>query len=384
MKFFTLLFVAVLSAIILIGCDRQLLSPLKEVPEPPTNTQFAQMALSDLAETATERGLIDLANAASGLAEVLAIEGGTSAQPIFSRLAKLADAVTVLEQVFVGAGCSIELQKFAEASVNTVKAYTIRNAPDMEQALENLAQEALNAKTALLQLPTENNFIPFAFDPSAPYAIDVGYMLGVILVQYDETIRPIPETRLAVIEVFTNKGYKVQANEVRAGVDAISLDAAVDPLFFRKELINIPGIVLVPPNFPYAPAIAIPPIPPPTHVQIINQVRIRYNEAWCQGNFDLIDNILIEESGLDFFDYSFLRNLADTYAEEIPETAERIEAKGFSLRSIAINFLDIYLQNSEKTLDEIIELFRQVVRTGNVSLEQVKPSNYYLLTDYWD
>ena len=75
MKFFTLLFGALLGAIVLIGCDRQLLSPLKEVPEPPTNTQFAQMALSDLAETATKHGLMDLANAASDLAAVLRNRG---------------------------------------------------------------------------------------------------------------------------------------------------------------------------------------------------------------------------------------------------------------------------------------------------------------------
>ena len=125
MKFFTLLFVAVLSAIILIGCDRQLLSPLKEGPELPTNTQFAQMALSDLAETATKHRLMDLANAASGLAEVLAIEDGTSVQPTFSRLTNLAQAVTVLEQAFAKTGCGIELRNFAIASVGAVRAYTI-------------------------------------------------------------------------------------------------------------------------------------------------------------------------------------------------------------------------------------------------------------------
>ena len=54
---------------------------------------------------------------------------------------------------------------------------------------------------------------------------------------------------------------------------------------------------------------------------------------------NVIDGIFKIENGLDFFDYSFVLNLVDLYAEEIPETAERIEMKEFSLRSIAIEFL---------------------------------------------
>ena len=97
----------------------------------------------------------------------------------------------------------------------------------------------------------------------------------------------------------------------------------------------------------------------------------RYNTAWCQGKFDAIDSILIEESGLDFFDYAFVRNLANIYVEEIPETAERVRTNKLFHRSMAGEFLDIYFQHSEKTLDEILELFRQSVRTGNVSLELI-------------
>lgn len=364
MKSFKLLFLVAFSAIILTGCESQLLSPIKDISDPPeTNTQFAQRALLELADTATERGLIDLANAASGLAEVLAIEDGTSVQPTFSRLARLADVVTGLERAFVNSGCEIELRNFAEASVNAVTAYTIRDAADMEKALQNLAQEALNADPILAQLPTENIYIPFAFTSfrgnSPPY------VLGVILVQYDDTIRPALETRAAVVEFLTLKGYKVQVAGVISDVEAIHLDAPVDPLLFLDELIKISGIALVQPNFLYEFQIAVP---PPPSVEIMWRVTARYNEAWCQGNFDAIDSILIEESGLDFFDYAFVRNLATIYAEENPETAARIQTNRprHPLWAIAVNFLDIYFQNSEKTLDEVVELFRQYVRAGQV------------------
>ena len=209
------------------------------------------------------------------------------------------------------------------------------------------------------------------------------YELGAILIQYNTTIRPVVETRVAVNEVLTRKGYTVEVEGVLDDIEAIYLGVAVDPLLIMKELINIPGVALVQPNFFYTTA-DVPP-PPPLNVKIIRQVKTRYNEAWCQGNFDLIDGILIEESGLDFFDYSFARNLADIYAEEIPETAEHIRTNKFSLRSIAIKFLEIYFQESEKkTLDEIIELFRQSVKTGNVSIERRIYSPYYVTTDYWE
>ena len=100
------------------------------------------------------------------------------------------------------------------------------------------------------------------------------------------------------------------------------------------------------------------------------EVTARYNEAWCQGNFDAIDSILIGESGLDFFDYAFVNNLATIYAEEIPKTAAHIQTntQRYPLWAIAVNFLDIYFQNSKKTLDEVVELFRQYVRTGQVRI----------------
>ena len=182
MRFFTLLFVAALSATILTGCERQLISPVDPIDPPETDTQFAQMALLSLANTATKVALVDLANAASEIAEALAIDDGTSVQ--------------------------------------------------------------------------------------------------------------------------------------------------------------------------------------------MWRVTARYNEAWCQGNFDAIDGILIGESGLDFFDYVFVGNLATIYAEEIPETAAHIQTNTprYPLWVIAVNFLDVYFQNSKKTLDEVVELFRQYVRTGQVRI----------------
>ena len=169
LKFFKLLFVAALSVTTLTGCKRQLLSPVAPADLLQTNTQFARKALSDLADTTAEREFTDLANAASGVAEVLAIDNSTSVEPIFSKIAKFADAVTVLELAFVDTGCEIELQKFVEASADAVKAYTIRDAADMERALQHLAQEAVTAETLLRQFPAENAFIPFAFGYGPSY-----------------------------------------------------------------------------------------------------------------------------------------------------------------------------------------------------------------------
>ena len=397
MKFFKLLFLAVLSLTVLTGCERQLLSPIDPTDPPQTtNTQFAQKALSDLADTAAEREFTDLANAASEVAETLAIDDGTSVEPLFSKIAKLAGAVTILEQAFVEAGCEIELQKFVEASADAVKAYTIRDAADMERALQHLAEEAVTAETLLRQFPAENAFIPFAFGYGSFIdfpdcwcsALDLDYPdyeLGEIVVKYDRTIRPVDETSAAVIEFLTNKGYtETKMRNWNTDTALLYFGAFIDPLLIMKELSNIPGIAqLTPPIVIYKIA-PFDDSPPPSNIQIIDRVRERYNEAWCQGNFDVIDNILIEESGLDFFDYAFVRNLADIYAEEIPEAAERIRMNLFYLRSIATEFLKIYFQDSGKPLDEIIELFRQSVRGGNVDIEHdTIGEHYYLTTDYW-
>ena len=212
MKFFKLLFLAALSLTVLTGCERQLLSPIDPTDPPQTtNTQFAQKALSDLADTAAEREFTDLANAASEVAETLAIDDGTSVEPLFSKIAKLAGAVTILEQAFVEAGCEIELQKFVEASADAVKAYTIRDVADMERALQHLAEEAVTAETLLRQFPAENAFISFAFGYGSFIdfpdcwcsALDLDYPdyeLGEIVVKYDRTIRPVDETSAAVID----------------------------------------------------------------------------------------------------------------------------------------------------------------------------------------
>lgn len=408
MRFFTLLFVAVLSTTVPTGCERQFLSPVSSIDPPQINTQSARMALSALAETAAQRAFLDLAHAANGVAEVLAIEDGTSVEPTFSRIAKLAQEVTVLEQAFARAGCGIKFWIFAEASVDAVRAYTIRNAAAMERALQNLAHGAVAAETALQQLPAENTFIPFAFGyhrTSDVYGYGElhhgwnkpAYPLGEFLVRYDNTIRPWDETQTAVIEFLTNKGFKVTT---QGGLDywsaVVFLGTDIDPRFVMGEVRRIAGVADVHQESRAYPTMAPP--PPPSNVQIIDRVRTRYNEAWCQGNFDAMDSILTGEVGLDFFDYSFVRNLADIYAEEIPGAAERIRTNGFSLRSIAIEFLNIYFEHStpppqspasgetfynlQRKLDEIdllIEHFRQSVRYGNVSIAHATVPNYY----YW-
>ncbi|MDE0314501.1 MAG: hypothetical protein OXM61_06340 [Candidatus Poribacteria bacterium] len=440
LKCFKLLFLVALSTTILTGCERRLVSPIDPTDPSRVDTQFAQKALSDLADTAAERGFADLANAANEVAEVLAIETGTVVETAFW---KLAQEATALEQAFVKAACKIELRQFAIASVyaakahvtettvneehrwrtllSLLKAYPAEEPSDMKQALQNLAHEAVTAEKTLQLLPAENTFIPFTFgygigiDSYADYADyyswnpnPPSYEPGVILIQYDKTIRPVTETKAAVIEFVTNKiihkfidelnlkdlkddGYAaviefltnmitVTTEGVSDLIEAIDFGVEFDPRYFMEELITIPGVALVQPKYYYydSPLIAYP--PPPISVQIIDAVRTKYNEAWCQGNFDVMDKILIKESGLDFFDYAFVRNLADIYAEEVPEDANLIQTNGFSLRPIGITFLTIYFQHSGKTLDEIIEIFRQTVRNRNMGIETVtiKHSHYHL------
>ncbi len=383
MRFFALIFVAVLSATILIGCERQLVSPID--PTDPSQTT-AQKALSDLADTAAERGFVDLANAASDVAEGLAIETRTTTEMAFLELVQEAE---VLQVGFASASCGITLREFAIASEQAAHTYVTEatiEPSDTERVLENLAQEALNAETVLRQFPAENRFIPFAFG-YAPSTNLLGesfyvpdprpeppYELGVILIQYDATIRPVTETRAAVIEFLTNKGYTITTEGVLDLIEAIDLGVDVDPLPIMEELITIPGVAFVQPNFLYYPTVPQEIlISPSADIDIINKVRTKYNKAWCQGNFDVIDSILIEESGVDFFDYSFVRNLADIYAEEIPEAAEHIRTNGFSLRSIASEFLRIYFSYVGKSHEEIIEHFRQSIRNGNVIIEHSRP-----------
>ena len=404
MKFFKLFLLAALSATILIGCERQFVSPIKDVPDSPqTNTQFAQKALSDLADTANKRAFLNLANAASGVAETLATDDGTSVEPIYSKIAKLADEVTVLERAYVEAGCEIEFQDFAEASVDAVRAYTVRDAADMEQALQNLARGAVTAEKVLQQLPAENVFVPFAFGYGlSTCSTSFRYPPGEFWIQFDSATRPVNETRTAVIEFLANKGYSATVEKYPIqkyptprdelhNYERVSLGVDVYLQFLMKELVTVPGVAVVVQEFwetlPYGgpPRDEGPPVQ--SYLlkagQVIERVRTKYNEVWCQGNFDVINNILIEESGLTFFDYAFVRNLADIYAEEIPERAERIRTNRFSLESIAGNFLQIYFQDSEKTLDEIIVLFRQFA--GHVSLEHPTACwRYHRASKYWE
>ena len=487
----------------LIGCEWVPPLPTKDIPAPSKTTlQFAERALSALADTASERGFVDLANAANEVAEVVAMKTGTIAEPAPEFL-KLALEASALERGFAQTACGIELRKFAIASVHTAKIhvteitgyefygrselrylsaiYPPEEPSGMDQALQNLAQEAMNAEAALQQLPTQNSFIPFAFgygigiDVFANYDhYYVGcppYEPGVIYIRYDVKIRPAIETQTAVIEFLTNKGHTVTEEGVIVHSDRVLLGVDVDTLPVVKELRTIPGVAGAQPDFynctevpypdetscPYSPGVinirydvkirpaietqaavneflinngytvsterdvyAVKPVnldseanlfpitielhnipgvartdinysvcavldwiphPPPKSVGIIDRVRTSYNEAWCQGNFDAIDSILIGESRLDFFDYAFVRNLADIYAEEIPEDANLIQTNGFSLRPIGITFLTVYFQHSEKTLDKIIELFRQTVRNRNMGIQTVtiKHAHYPLI-----
>ena len=497
MEYFKQLFLVVLSAIILTGCERQFLPPVDPIYPSQTTAQLAQSALSDIADTAAERGFIDLAYAASEVAEVVAMKTGTIAEPAPEFL-KLALEASALERGFAQTACGIELRKFAIASVHTAKIhvteitgyefygrselrallgiYPSESPNGMDQALQNLAQEALKAEATLQRLPTQNSFIPFAFGYGIGIDVYANYDYyyvdclphepGVINIRYDVKIRSALETQAAVIEFLTNKGYTVTEEGAIVHSDRVLLGADVDTLSVVKELRTIPGVALAQPDFyctgvpypdetscKYFPGViniqydvkirsaietqtavneflinngytvstnrdvyAVKPVnldleanlfpiakelhnipgvaradinyygcdaldwipkPPPISVGIIDRVRTRYNEAWCQGNFDVIDSILIQESGLDFFDYAFVRNLADIYAEEIPEDANLIQTNGFSLRPVGITFLTIYFQHSGKTLDEIIEIFRQTVRNRNMGIQTVTIKHAY-------
>lgn len=369
----------------LTGCERSLLSPIKDIPNhQKTNTQFAQSALLELAETATSRGFMELADAATGFAEALATEDGISVEPTFSELARFTGEVIYIENTWVNAGCSIELGTLAQASVDAIRAYTIRDPSDMEQTLQNLAQEAETAETALQQLPAQNTFTPFAFGGGSLSRKGLVYQPGKIWLQYDET-RPVPKTKATVVEFLALKGYKAT---VFPESDVIHLDATVDPLLIVGELSNIPGVALargIPIEPQHEPQIAIPPDANFGIVSgILHSVWERYTKAFCQGNLGVIDTILTEESGLDFFDFSFVRSLVKIYEEEVPEAAEHIRTNRFRSVSIVRPFLVIYFQNSERPLDEIIAQFRQSIRNKPWG---IPPSGrtvyYYYYTNYW-
>ena len=425
MRFFKLLFLLPVSAIILIGCERQITSPIiNTVEHKEINTQFAQNALLEFADTATSQGFINLADAVTEFVEALATEDQTSVQPTFSKLARFASEITYLESSFANAGCSIDLRTFAEASVDTIRAHTIRDTAEMGRVLQNLAQEAETASIALQQLSVMNNpFRPFVFGYSSRYVRrECGReRLGIIALKYEKLNVGINETEAAVLDFLASKGYKAMPShfsdgEFWGGFDSdsyIALDAQVNTEFIIEELRNIPNVMYVAPVSRFCD-------PEPLAVQspsvtelskfIANSISDRYNEAWCQGNLDVnaIDSILTEESGLDFFNYAFLRNLVDIYVEEKPEPPERIRSNMFSFRSIVLKFLGLYLfsrktpdeliemypqysmrntvpepidskvEKIEIALDEIIELFRQAVKSGNVHIEANKaPSHYY-------
>lgn len=419
MKFLTLFIVAILSITILIACEFVRPLPDKDVPDTPQNsTQLAQSALSSLADTANERAFVDLANAAIDLSETLAIDDGTSVEPLFSKIAKLADAVTILEHAFSEAGCEIDLQKFAEASMDAVKAFTIRDAAGMEKALQNLTQEALNAQMVLQQMPVEKGFMPFTFGygPAidatiseffCPDSDDTLYEPGVILIKYDSTIQPISQTKTAVTEFLALKGYTEQENglsgherrnsslwfhfkeytthvqleTVSNDFESIDLGTDVDPLLIIGELMDIPGVALVQ---PLVFNVIFVKVRPPIRHYVMQDIAAKYNEAWCQGDFDAINNMLTEWSNLSFFDYTFVQKLADIYAEEKPENAEQIQMNRFFLRSITELFLYIYFLNTEKNPDEIIDLFRETVSARQLSFIGYRTfDHYYQTTDYW-
>lgn len=433
MKFFKLFLLAALSAIILTGCERRLVSPIDPIDPPQIDTQFVQKALSDLADTANSQGFINLADAANDFAEALTTEDQTYVQPTFSKLSRLASEVTYLIDSFDNAGCSVELRPFAEATVEAIKAYTIRDAAEMNHALQELAQEASTANMTLQRLSgltaLNNSFRPFVFGYSSRYWHDGIYELGKMALGY-ENIDIRNETDTAVIDFLATKGYKAIRRHGYSGgecdyLSVIDLGAQVNTLLiieeFEEELKNIPNLVFIEPVV-YCP-FPEPGVGRPIYVFELNSlitisISNRYNKAWCQGNLDVsaIDSILIEESKLDFFNYAFLRKLADIFAEEKTETTELIGSNVFSFGSIVLEFLMIYFQNSgktdgelveiysqygltpyvavpenfdensfrapEKAIDEIIEIFRQSVRKGSVDFTADKaPDSYYY---YWN
>lgn len=438
-KFSKLLLITVLSSIMFIGCERQLVSPIASIDPPQIDTQFAQKALSDLADTANSQGFINLAASANDFAEALTTEDQTYVQPTFSKLSRLASEVTYLIDSFDNAGCSVELRPFAEATVEAIKAYTIRDAAKMNHALQELAQEASTANMTLQRLSDltalDNSFRPFVFGYNSRYWHDgiysVGHtVLGKMTLGYEHI--DIGNETEAVIDFLATKGYKAIRRHGYSGgecdyLSVIDLGAQVDTWLiieeFEEELKNIPNLAFIEPvafcPFPE------PAVVPPIYVYELNRlitvsISNRYNKAWCQGNLDVnaIDNILIEESKLDFFNYAFLRKLADIFAEEKPETTEPIGSNVFSFRSIVLEFLRIYFQNSgktndelvemysqygltpyhlapedfdensfrapEKTLDEIIEIFRQAVRGDIVDITSDKAPDSYYYNYYWN
>ena len=93
-----------------------------------------------------------------------------------------------------------------------------------------------------------------------------------------------------------------------------------------------------------------------------------YPWAWRGEQFD---KILIEESGIDYFDYRYFveTHLLDIYKEENPHNSERIRKGDRSLRGIIVEYLRLYFTHPKKTRVELSTLFRQSCKDGKVSIE---------------
>ena len=145
-----------------------------------------------------------------------------------------------------------------------------------------------------------------------------------------------------------------------------------------------------PPTTPQDPA--LPPTQPDTPLQQAIAVVKRYLERWSEikpsvlteaqkkqkevGRFpwpwfdSKINEVRIEETGLDYFTVGFSFHLADIYVEVYAHARERIRSGDFSTRGMSVEYLRLYFTHPEKTKEELLILYRQSVIDGKVSIEK--------------
>lgn len=91
---------------------------------------------------------------------------------------------------------------------------------------------------------------------------------------------------------------------------------------------------------------------------------ITLDEYWHR-----LDQILIEETGLQYYDWHFVGDLTAIYEQERPQEAGRLVSGKFSRRGMNVEWMRLYFAYPETTKEERIELFRQSVKNGKVSIE---------------
>ena len=105
-------------------------------------------------------------------------------------------------------------------------------------------------------------------------------------------------------------------------------------------------------------------------IAVAKRCRDRVVNENIQTHNNELDNILMEETGLRYYNNLFEKEtLLAIYAEENPQDQHRIWSGNRSVRGLMVEYMRLYFAYPNKTKDEILDLFRQSCKNGKVSIE---------------